>query len=79
MKVTKCNLRCAGLPRDVDRVRDDGNFAEKRQLVVGKETVGFVEEKISSNEFLEAPIFTLVAYKLGQDLSLNRNKIYFPA
>ena len=44
---------------NVDAVGHDADLAEERQLVVRQESVGFVEKKITPNEFFEAPIFTL--------------------
>lgn len=34
-------------------------LAEQCELVVGQEAVGFVEEEVSPNELLEAPVFPL--------------------
>ena len=42
---------------NVDTVLDDADFAEQRQLIIGKKAIALVHQKIPPDELFEAPVF----------------------
>lgn len=59
------------LPAYVHRVDDHADLGVECELVVGQQTVRFVEKKIAPYELFEAPVFAL--HKLVRSLTLFLN------